>query len=220
MKSEPSLPNAPGFWRTVGLLLSVSRRRGTGRMNRQQELLQHRSGSRTNTIGTLSVAMSWIGMALINVFTAFAVHSAISEGQSAEMEQQGKVVVRSYSFDHAVRSLENATTEKERDTARAQLEEVYKFEAQDRAEELGGSEQENEKFLREAVRTRPASDFIPQHETQPGILHLNSTGPLPPMLATLVLIRWLIMLICQGRVWNSISNAEGIRSGNGYSAIP
>ena len=198
MKREESLPRLPGFWKTVGLLLSAARRRAAGRMGRQHDLLQHRTGSRINTMGLLGAVMIWLFMASLNIGTVYVVHSAIWEAQSTQLEEQGKVVVRTYYFFRALRNLKKATTEIETTRAEFDLEEAYDVEARERVEKIGGSQIENVTFLREAVRTRPFGDFVIDDKAQPGIKQLNATGPLPKMFATLFLLVWLIMLICQG----------------------
>ena len=71
-------------------------------------------------------------------------------------------------------------------------------EAQDRSDELGGSREEHEYFLRKAVQTHPSSDFVNQRALQPDTKHLTSTRSLPAMIGSLVLIWWLIMMIFQG----------------------
>ena len=198
MKREQSLPRSPGFWKTVGLLLSVARRRARGRIGRQQDLLQQRTGSRTNTLGLLGIVLMWLFMAGLNIGTVFVIHYAIREAQTAQLEQQGTVVVRTSYFWRAIKNLEYAKTDAERSSAEFYLEEAYAVEAVERSEKVGGSQEENARLLREAVRTRPLTDFIDENDAQPGVRQLNTTGPLPKMFATLFLIMWLIMLICQG----------------------
>lgn len=70
-------PRPPGFWETVGLLLSVSRRRSLGRISRQQALLQHRTGSSTNVISMFGVVMFWLGMAFLNGIAGYLVNTAV-----------------------------------------------------------------------------------------------------------------------------------------------
>jgi membrane protease YdiL (CAAX protease family) len=193
MKPEPSLSRAPGFWQTVGLLLSASHRRAAGRRQRQQQLLQSRTGSGTSTVGGFATLMAWVAMAFVNGGAAHVVELAIAQGQRIEAEQQGKVVVDRFFVD-AVRNVKKAKSK----TAEDLLETAYSYEAEVRSEELGGSKEEHEQFLRNAVHTRPDSEFITADATQLRIDHLRSTGRFPDMLATLVLIAWLIMLIFQG----------------------
>lgn len=198
MKRESSLSHPPGFWRTVRLLLSVARRRSSGRVSRQQELLQHRTGSSRNTLGALGVLGVWAVGALLNGLTATVLHSAVMEAQSIEAERQGKIVMRTVFFAESLTGFRNATGDEDKQAAEERLEASITFEAEMRVEELGGSKEEHRQFLRDAVQTRSVSDFIPQESTQPGINHLTSTGPLPLLVATLVLLGWLLMLIFQG----------------------
>jgi CAAX prenyl protease-like protein len=198
MNSEPSASSALGFWRTVGLLLSVARRRAVGRANRQRRLLQHRTGSDADTLGTLGLVMVWIGMAAVNSLAGYVVHSAILAGQRVEAEQHGKIVVSRHSFLDAVRRLKTAESQEERKLAEERLEALYSYEAEKRSDEIGGSRKENEDFLRKAVLTHPDSAFLDQDTAQPGPEHLTTTRSLPAMLGSLVLIWWLIMMIFQG----------------------
>ena len=198
MKRESSLSHPPGFWRTVRLLLSVARRRSSGRISRQQELLQHRTGSSRNTLSALGVLGVWAMGAFLNGIAATVLHSAVMEAQSIEAEQQGKIVMRTAFFGESLTRFRNATRDEDKETAEERLESSIVFEAERRVEELGGSKEEHRQFLRDAVQTRSNRDFIPQESTQPGIHFLTSTGPLPLMMATLVLLGWLLMLIFQG----------------------
>lgn len=197
MKPEPSLSRPPNFWQTVGLLLSASRRRAAGRRHRQQQLLQSRTGSGTNTLGALATVMTWLVMAFVNGSAAYVVQNAAWQGQRIEVERQGKVVVSS-SFLNALRDVEEAESQADKERAQKWLETVYSWEARDRSDDLGGSQEEHEQFLRNAVHTRSPTEFITLDAAQLGIKHLWSTGPFPELLATLVLSAWLIMLIFQG----------------------
>jgi hypothetical protein len=198
MKPEFSLSHAPGFWQTVGLLLSASHRRAAGRRERQRQLLQYRTGSSTNTLGAIGTVMIWSVMAFVNGGAAYVVLQATSQGQRIEAEQQGKVVVNSSFFLDRICDVQKAESETDKKSATDRLETDYEFEAQLRSRELGGSKEEHEQFLRNAVHTRPSSEFITSDAAPLQIENLRSTGRFPEMLATLLLIAWLSMLIFQG----------------------
>lgn len=197
MNSEKSASSALGFWRTVGLLLSVARRRAVGRTRRQRQLLQYRTGSDTDTLGSLALVFVWIGMAFINGLAGHVVYSAVSAGQQAEAVQQGKIVVSGSYFINKIREVESAKSPTEKKAAEEHLENAYHDEARDRSDELGGTPEENEYFLRTAVQTHPSRDFISQR-AQSGTEALRSTRSLPAMIGSLALIWWLIMMIFQG----------------------
>ena len=129
MKSETSLARGPNFWQTVGLLLSVSRRRAAGRRHRQQQLLQFRTGSSANTLGALATLMTWLAMAFVNGSAAYVVHLTASHGQRIEAEQQGKVVVNSFFLD-AIRDVEKAESKTDKKIAEDRLESLYRDEAE------------------------------------------------------------------------------------------
>lgn len=198
MNDERSASAAPGFWRTVGLLLATARRRAVGRTERQRQLLHHRTGSEADTLGTLGLVLVWIGMAFINSVAGYVVHSSILAAQRLEAEQQGKIVVNRSYFVDRIRDLENAKSPDERKRAEERLENAYSGEAQDRSDEIGGSREENEDFLRRAVQTHRSSDFIDRHTPQFEAGLLATTRSLPAMVGSLVLIWWLIMMIFQG----------------------
>ena len=193
MNPDTSISRPPGFWRTVRLLLSASRRRSLGRMQRQQQLLQHRTGSTTDKLSALGVVMVWVVTASLNICAAYVVNSAIEEGQRAQVEQQGKVIVSTY-FMEALDKVENAESEPEKKRAKERLEAGYSLEADTRALELGGSKEEQERLLRE----RPRSDFVTRSSIQRGVVALKTTDRIPSMLASVFLIAWFVMLVFQG----------------------
>ncbi len=73
MSAEPSVSQTIGFWRTVRLLLGVARRRSSGRLQRQQQLLQQRSGSSADTLNLLALIVVWGLMAFLNGAAAYTV---------------------------------------------------------------------------------------------------------------------------------------------------
>ena len=193
MNPETSMSRALGFWRTVRILLSAARRRSIGRMQRQQQLLQHRTGSTTDRLSALGVVMVWFVMAALNICAAYVVNSAIEEGQLVQPEQQGKVIV-SIRFRDALNDVENAKSESEKTRAKERLEARYSDEAERRARDLGGTKEEHERLLRE----RPGSAFITRSSVQVGASALKPSDRIPSMLASVFLIAWFVMLVFQG----------------------
>src|SRR6185503_11689615 len=108
--------------------------RAAGRRMRQQQLLQHRTGSGTDTLGTLGLIMVWIGMAFINGLAGYVVHDAMAEAQQVD-QQQGKIVVSGSYFIKAIRELENAKTLAEKKAAEEQLKNAIEDEAEFRSDE-------------------------------------------------------------------------------------
>lgn len=198
MNSEPSGSSALSFWRTVGLLLSVARRRAVGRSSRQRMLLYHRTRSDADTLGTLGLVFAWIGMAAINGVAGYVVHSAILTGQRVETEQQGKIVVKGSYFIDAIREVESAKSQAEKKRAEERLENDYDLESRFRSDDFGGTKEENEMFLRRAVQTHGSAGFVTERDAQAGPGHLTTTRSLPAMLGSLALLWWLIMMIFQG----------------------
>src|SRR5262245_28208313 len=168
----------PGFWRTVVLLLGGARRRAVGRSRRQKELLSNRTGKSVNTFGYLTWIAVVILMAIVNGAAAFVVTSAISTSQYIEAEHQGKIVVNKF-FLERLRQIEETTPEKEKSLSR--LEYSISSAAYSRARALGGSQEENEKFFREAILTHRSRDFVDEDIFVSGIRGLATTGAVPAM---------------------------------------
>src|SRR5262245_29859576 len=199
MNTELRAPiRSPGFWRTLRLLLGAARRRAAGRSRRQKELLHHRSGKSADTLGRLGLIGVTALMALLNGFAAYAVHSAISAGQRIESELQGKIFVRE-SFLKAVRRAEGSGSASSKEVAQNYLEGLYRYEARHRASEFGGSAEDQEKLLREAVRSHGSHDFILEDDGEDdGKSGLEITRPFPAMIGSIMLLWWLVMMMSQG----------------------
>src|SRR5690348_2464920 len=116
MKHEPLVSRGPAFWQTVRLLLSASHRRAAGRSQRQQQLLQFRTGSKTSAAGAFSTVVVWLGMMFVNWSAAYVVQLATSQALRIEAERYGKVVVSSHFLD-AITELESAASETEKKRA-------------------------------------------------------------------------------------------------------
>ncbi len=185
-----------GFWQTVRLLLRAARRRSSGRISRQRQLLNNRSGSATDSLNALSVIAIWVLMAFLNGGAAYIVHEVISTTQRIAAEQNGRIVVGKH-FIEAVRELENANSSEQKENAQKRLEDAAQIEARSTSKDSADREQ-REKFLQQAGRTRPSTDFIAPEFAQPGIAGLTQFGPLPAMLASVVLLGWFVMLVFQG----------------------
>ena len=121
MSAEPSSSRMIGFWPTVWLLLGVARRRASGRFQRQQQLLQQRTGSNANTLSVLSQIAIWALMTVLSAGAAYILFETV------------KIVQR-----------------------------------------------------------------LEAKEPNAGLAAIDTYGPLPSMMATLVLIWWLITIVCQG----------------------
>jgi membrane protease YdiL (CAAX protease family) len=196
MSAEPASSQVIGFWRTVQLLLGAARRRSSGRLERQQQLLKQRTGSSTNTLSGLAILATWALMAVLNGGAAFILNETVSIAQRVEVQEQGKLFVSAY-FIKTVRELENARTEDEKARAHKSFEQALEVESGGRAFQYRQSREEAENVLREAVRTQKSTDFV-DADAVLGVSDLNRFGPVPAMLATLVLVWWLTTLIFQG----------------------
>jgi membrane protease YdiL (CAAX protease family) len=145
MSSEPR--RAPGFWRTVQLLLGATRKRAAGRRTRQQELLQNRAGKSSTDWGSLGFALSVFFMAILNVMAAFVVTTTVGSGERVAVERQGKIVVSRTFLDGANTAVAYYSRADE------YLAPFYSSEAQRIADMSGETQADIEKRLRDVVRT-------------------------------------------------------------------
>jgi membrane protease YdiL (CAAX protease family) len=191
-----NLPHPPGFWRTVRLLLSATRRRAAGRRKRQQELFRQKARKNAMDWGGLGTAMTVVFMAALNIMAAFALRIAVTSGQRVEAERSGKIVV-SRSFFNAVDHLDKDYEGSWRTAVRS-LDFSYTSEAGRIAERYGGTKTVIEQRLRNAVGRHGTGDLVPEDTASPGLIGVEKTGLLPAMLGSVVLIWWGAMLAFQG----------------------
>jgi membrane protease YdiL (CAAX protease family) len=192
MKSE--FRGAPGFWRTLRLLLGAARKRAVGRQKRQQELLRNRAGQNATNWGGIGFLFAVLFMVILNICGAFAVSMAVKSGERIEAEHQGKVVV-SRSF--LVEAREAFAGPWRNDDKRLPAY-YYSSEAKDIAERYGGTEAAIEQKLRDAARNHGARDFITRDQASPGFTAFLRAGPMAAMLGSVVLMWWVLMLVFQG----------------------
>ena len=199
-QTAPARAEAPSFWKTVWLLLSIARRRSGGRKRRQQQILNQRRGQNS------SINLTWFGflfailfMLLVNGFAVVALYSAVTASQRLEVEQQGKIVVSSV-FRNSVRIwVQQQEWQRGHPDAINRIPQpFYTFEAKNIVREYGGSASEVEQKLRDSVRAHGDRDFITTRRTERGIRNFTRSGPLPALLAAIVLLWWGVMLIFQG----------------------
>jgi membrane protease YdiL (CAAX protease family) len=190
------LPQPPGFWRTLRLLLGATRRRAAGRRNRQQELFRQKAHKNATDWSGLSFAMGVLFMAALNVMAAIAVRMAVTSGQRVEAERSGKIVV-SRRFFNAVEWQDN-NYEGRWIRAVRNLESYYPSESKRIADEYGGTQAAIEQKLRDAVGRHGTADLIAEDVACPGLTGLARTGVLPAMLGSIAILWWGVMLAFQG----------------------
>lgn len=197
MKSQPS--GQPGFWRTIRLLLGAARTRAAGRRKRQQELFRDRAGKSSTDWSGLNFALAILFMVLLNLGAAWAVTLAVDAGERVEAERQGKIVV-------SRRFLEQLKKYSEIDRGwynglhygPLAVPPDYSSEAESIYESYGGSRLAIEEKLRDAVRRDGIGGFITKDQASPGLSGLSSSGTLPGMLGSVLLLWWAVMLVFQG----------------------
>lgn len=188
-----SLPAAPGFWRTVRLLLRAARLRAAGRQVRQQQLLQNRKGSGARpALSALAVLSAIFVATLIHGAAVYLVYEAARACQRFEATAQGKVVVSRRLLDQ-VEAWEGGA-------ARSQdsLRYLVTREAERSVREYGGREKEASESLWREIMTNRSARLVSESEAAPGVDALSGWVGLPQMFGSLVLICWLVMMVCQG----------------------
>lgn len=186
---------AIGFWRTVGLLLGASRRRSSGRRDRQQQLLYNRAGEHAINWGGLATVFAVVLMAVLHGAAAFAVIATVEAGQRLQIERQGKLIVHDWFVDQVqyLEKYRGASPEGE-----AKYEPDYGEEARRLAERSDGDQAEIERRLRAVVAASGSRNLVSRADAEPGMSALADSGPSAAVLGSILLLWWLAMLICQG----------------------
>jgi membrane protease YdiL (CAAX protease family) len=197
-----TLPNPPGFWRTVRILLIAKRARAVGRQKRQGELLRQRTGRQGSGLGSFGFVLAILFMAGLNIAAAFTLRTAVLAGQRLEKEREGKIVVSTL-FLNQLESAKNAAggryspPEDSPSYSVTHSYDLYSVEAKRIAEQYGGQAEQIDKRLREAVRDHGIRDFV-NADDLPQFDALARAGLAPAMLGSLVLLWWAAMLVFQG----------------------
>jgi len=200
------LPKPPGFFKTVLILLGASRKRSTGRRQRQQELLRSRAGRDSTDWSGLGFLFTVLLMVFINVGAAFVLKMAVDAGERIEAERHGKTVVSFLFLDevkNAETKVEDAQGNEPAWGTPKQFDDffnssLYHSEARRIAANYGGEQLAIEKKLRQSVHDHGARNLVSEDEVSPGVLGLLQAGPLTAMLGSVVLIWWLLMVVFQG----------------------
>ncbi|HTV15891.1 MAG TPA: CPBP family intramembrane glutamic endopeptidase [Acidobacteriaceae bacterium] len=188
--------STPGFFATVRLLLVSARRRSRGRIKRQRELLNQRTG-RKNAVdwSRMGVVFAALFMAFIHGCAAFVLWSSIEAGQRLAWEQRGKIIVNEWFYDEVANAANcNGCVDPD---IRSEHNSFHS-EARQLAQRYGGSESQIEQKLRDSVRAHGADDLVLARDAAPGIRQLAFTGPVPILLGSLALLWWIVMLVFQG----------------------
>ncbi len=195
-----------GFWRTVRVLLGAARRRANGRRRRQRELLAQRTGRQASTDWSFfGTAVTVLFMAILNAGAGFVLIMAVDAAQRVDVEFRGKIVVGGR-FYQAVENMEAVDARRPSEggprpaaPTGAENENVpYHSEASNIARRYGGSATVIEQRLRHDVQAHGAADLVPARSATPGMKALASTGPVPMMFGSFILLWWGIMLVFQG----------------------
>jgi hypothetical protein len=164
-------------WKTVWLLLGISRRRAVNRARRQQELLNSRTGRQATNWNPIFFLMGILLMAAINLLAALVLKNAVEASHTVETIQRvarvseaagggGNTILVSQQFLDAVIAHENNQRLGWKGVERFPPD--YISEAKRIAQETGGSQAILEQRLRETVRNHRLNDLITQDELRSG----------------------------------------------------
>lgn len=182
-----------GFWKTVLLLLKVSRTRADGRLHRQRQLLNNRGASNW---GSLGVVLTFAVMAFLHGIAAVTLISAVKAGEQIDIAHQGKLIVSEFFLDKAhsfgqIKDLGPNYTS-------IALDSYFAPEAERIAEQDGGNASQIEHKLRSSIAASGTRNLVNQDEIDSGSSAFLRLGPASDMLGSLVLVWWFAMVVCQG----------------------
>ncbi len=197
MTDHLKLKPPPNFIRSILILLSAAGRRGIGRIKRQHQLMQMRSGSKRKNLSFLGIFFVIIGVCLLNVLAANVVRVAVNTAQIIELEHEGNMVVTKKFID-ALRNEEASLNENEK-TSENNLSYDYTLEARKRTKYFGGSEDEQEKYLRKYVYPFSQVKLVEKESTDKiWTLGAQPSHRIAKTLGSLVLLWWFVMMLFQG----------------------
>jgi len=135
-------------------------------------------------------------MVILNGFAADLVYMTVTSGERIEAQRQGKMVVSRWFF-HAVDELDK-NYEGRWSVAVRELDSYYANEASNITRKYGGTHEAIERSLRDSVGQYGSRDLIPNDDPSLRFTAFPTTGLLPAMLGSVVLVWWGLMLIFQG----------------------
>lgn len=185
----PASPATPGFWRTVRILMRVSRSRAGGRRVRQRELLSQRSRGGARDFNPLAAAIFALFLAIVNGAAGYCVVVAVKSGQRGDATVEGHVVVGDPFYRRVL--------EAERDPSRPLRPHDFEQEARRTAREQGGSSDIIRAQLESLVTARRHEPLVADSHAVRGLAAVGRHG-LAAMLGSLVLFLWFVMLAFQG----------------------
>ncbi len=193
-------PAAPGFGRTLLLLLRTARKRARARRLRQRELLAQRTGRQASTNwGVIGTMFALLVAMLVHILAGFAMIVAIDAAQRVEAERRGRIVVNVWFYQQVKdRDAVLAWDRLHPDQAVPPVEPLYAREARMIAHDSGKDASVMEQQLRETVTARGVAGFVSSRSATPGLRGLARTGRFPLMVGSLVLLLWAAMLVFQG----------------------
>jgi len=192
-------PRPPSFWRVVWLLLAASRRRGTSRQKHARQMFRQQSGGKTANWSGLSVLLTAVIMAGVNIMGAYLVKDAVLAGQRVAAEERGQVVVGAL-FSYQVQEAQDWARNQVSPWAEidAAMRPLYHAEAERLSQDYGGSPDVIAKRLRATVLDHRVSALITRDRAAPGLVGSDISSGLPAMLGSIALLWWGLMLVMQG----------------------
>lgn len=217
------LPPPVSALRTMRLLWQAARTRARGRLRRQRQLMRRKTGSESNALSTLGMILMILFMGMIHGWMAWIMTDGVKSSQLLEFEREHRDVMlvnyasfylkRLPEMERARRVIENQLKaakdgkeklerrlQEQKDLIDRDVKSFCRSAAMWRKHNVGG----DEKVIRaemEAHYVLHGVDGFRDADTV-GLASLSG-GPrtLPTMFwpfATLVLLWWLVVLVCQG----------------------
>ena len=187
----------PTFWSTLRILLGAAHKRSAGRQKRQQELLHNRTGRNATDWGSVGFFFTAVFMIILNVVAAFVLRTAVTSAQRVETERRGGIVVSRLFFEEAD-TAEPGDTPASKRRKEAFYRTICAQEAARIAIRTGGNRSEIQAELLDSVEHYGTSHLTTQARPSPEFASQQSNRPFAPMIGSLVLFWWLLMLIFQG----------------------
>lgn len=192
------VPVPPGWWATVRALLRAARVRAVGRRRRQRELTGNRLGRSALGAGALGFAVSLLVALLMSAAAAYAVAGAVRVGQELAVERRGLIPAHDWFIERVANA---EAVGKAVGTWPGDVDFALRDAFDREAAQLAGTEPEHRRIarreLRDAVRSRGSSAFVPREEAVPGLAGVVPADP-AATLGSLALLVWLLGLVFVG----------------------
>lgn len=193
---RPGSRAGPGAVAVVRLLLANAWRRGQGRRARARQIARVTTSGRSSGLGGFAILFVMALMMAFNLVAALAVRDVVLAGQRVEAERHGRMVVDDdflrEAIDIHLRVLGESSSWSRVDGPPPL---PYQSEASSIAGETHGDAAAIERRLRHAAFN---GRLVARSRAMPGLASSRAYAGYPALLATIVLLVWLLALVLQG----------------------